>query len=64
VAELPPDISFLDLGERTMDAKNEPLSPLGLWILRAQREIVLRQAAGGSAGSATDYIVSPSRRKV
>ena len=47
-----------------MDAKNEPLSPLGLWILRAQREIVLRQAAGGSAGLATDHIVSPSRRKV
>jgi hypothetical protein len=58
-------ISLLDLGERTMDAKNQPLSPLGLWILRAQREILLRQAAGGSAVSATDHIiVSPCRRKV
>jgi hypothetical protein len=47
-----------------MDAKNEPLSPLGLWILRAQRELLLRQAAGGRAGSATDHIVSPCRRKV
>jgi hypothetical protein len=23
-----------------MDAKNEPLSPLALWILRAQQEIL------------------------
>jgi hypothetical protein len=46
-----------------MDAKNDPLSPLGLWILRAQREILLRQSAGGRAGSALDYIVSPDRRK-
>lgn len=36
-----------------MDARNEPLSPLGLWILWAQREILLRQAAGGRASSAT-----------
>ena len=48
-----------------MDAKNEPLSPLGLWILRAQREILLRQAVGRSAVSATDHIIdSPCRRKV
>lgn len=48
-----------------MDAKNEPLSPLGLWILRAQREILLRHTAGGSAVSATDHIiVSPCRRNV
>lgn len=27
-----------------MDAKHEPLSPLALWILRAQREILLGRA--------------------
>jgi hypothetical protein len=27
-----------------MDAKNEPLSPLALWILRAQREILAARA--------------------
>jgi len=43
-----------------MDAKHEPLSPLGLWILRAQREILLQQA-GGRAGSATAPIISLSR---
>ena len=46
-----------------MDARNQPLSPLGLWILRAQREILLRQATGGRASSAYP-IVSPDRRKV
>jgi hypothetical protein len=45
-----------------MDARNEPLSPLGLWILRAQREILLRQAAGGRANSATIHTVFPDRR--
>jgi hypothetical protein len=28
-----------------MDAKNEPLSPLALWILRAQQEMVAAQTA-------------------
>ena len=46
-----------------MDARNEPLSPLGLWILHSQREILLRHTAGGRAASATDDIVSPDRRK-
>jgi hypothetical protein len=46
-----------------MDARNEPLSPLGLWILQSQREILLRHAQGGYAGSATDYLVSPDRSK-
>jgi hypothetical protein len=46
-----------------MDARNEPLSPLGLWILQSQREILLRHAAGGRAGSAADtHIVFPDRR--
>jgi hypothetical protein len=27
-----------------MDAKNEPLSPLALWILRAQHEILAARA--------------------
>jgi hypothetical protein len=27
-----------------MDAKNEPLSPLALWILRAQQEILAARA--------------------
>lgn len=27
-----------------MDAKNEPLGPLALWILQAQREIVADRA--------------------
>lgn len=45
-----------------MDARNQPLSPLGLWILQSQREI-LRHTADGRAGSATDDIVFPDRRK-
>jgi hypothetical protein len=47
-----------------MDARTEPLSPLGLWILQAQREILLRHNAGGRADSATDHRVSPGRRNV
>ena len=48
-----------------MDARNQPLSPLGLWILQSQREILLRHTAGGRAGSAADNdIVFPDRRKV
>ena len=46
-----------------MDARNQPLSPLGLWILQSQREILLRHTADGRAGSATDDIVFPDRRK-
>jgi hypothetical protein len=61
-AEPPPD-ERLELGAPTMDARNEPLSPLGLWILQSQREILLRHTAGGRAGSAVDDIVSPDRRK-
>jgi hypothetical protein len=53
----------LELGAPTMDARNQPLSPLGLWILQSQREILLRHTAGGRAGSATDDIVFPDRRK-
>jgi hypothetical protein len=55
--------STTEVGSTTMDARNEPLSPLGLWILQSQREILLRHAAGGSAGSAADtHIVFPDRR--
>jgi hypothetical protein len=61
-ADPPPD-ARLELGAPTMDARNEPLSPLGLWILQSQREILLRHTAGGRAGSAADDIVSTDRRK-
>jgi hypothetical protein len=47
-----------------MDARNEPLSPLGLWILQAQREILSRHSAGGRTESTTDSMVSPGRRNV
>ncbi|HEY7614825.1 MAG TPA: hypothetical protein VH764_17635, partial [Gemmatimonadales bacterium] len=60
-----PPIARLELGAPTMDARNEPLSPLGLWILQSQREILLRHTAGGRAGSAADNDIGfPDRRKV